>query len=127
MTELINKLEKIIEVLKLDLTRRKKKYEVFIDEADNYYVIMSLLISIKSWEDCLKLIKKYFETRDMIENLWRSKEFETLFELNKRYNSSYISEKDRYEILEYMRVLEWRIESFKREKNKRKWLSWSRQ
>jgi hypothetical protein len=124
MTELIIKMEKIIEVLNLNLTRRKKKYETFIDEADNYYVIMSLIISIKSWEDCLKLIKKYFETRVMIENLWKSKEFETLFELNKRYNSSCITEKDRFEILEYMRVLEWRIESFQREKSKRKWLSW---
>lgn len=115
LLELINKVEKIIEVKKLNLVRRKKRYEVFIDEADNYYWIMSLLISIKSWEECLKLLKKYDFTRERVTEFNRSKSFEALFEANKKYNSSLITERDRFEILEYMKTLEWKIDSINHE------------
>jgi hypothetical protein len=110
--ELIQEIEKKIKIKKLTLERRKERLEIFIDEADNYYTILSLIISIRSWEECLKLILKYYDTRENVDQINKSAEIEAIFELNTRkYNTVLISERDKGFIVEYIKLLEWKLES----------------
>ncbi|MFH5181588.1 hypothetical protein ACHHV8_02540 [Paenibacillus sp. TAB 01] len=64
MEELIEEIEQIITMYKLNLERQKKYYDYpFTNNTAHYYQLMMIQKSLEAWTSCLEKLKKYKKDR----------------------------------------------------------------
>jgi hypothetical protein len=111
MEELIEEVEQIISVYKLNIERQKKYYDYpFTNNPDHYYNLMMLQKTLEVWTIYLEKILKYRRNRWGPVEPRRSKEFEKRISIEKKYSPGFVTHNTLDAMLEYIKRLESRIE-----------------
>lgn len=110
MNELIFVIEKNINSLKSDVERNKKHTDYpFTNTCDHLYRRVLLQNRLETWEQFLKLINQFKNTRsNPFEK--QSEYFENIMKSQIKGIPGFVTKRTLQEITEYMKQLEWRIE-----------------
>lgn len=111
MNELINEIQNNIDIYENSLARNKKHYEYpFSQNCDHYYKLIILQKTLDTWKSCFEVVIRYKKNRIkpiepfLSEHIKENMEYEI-----KRY-PGILTEKTKYQIIDYMKRLEWKIE-----------------
>jgi uncharacterized protein (UPF0371 family) len=111
MEELIEDVERIIDVYKQNIERQKKYYDYpFTNNPDHYFRLMMLQKTLEVWLNCLGKIQKYQKTRWGPIEVRRSKEFEKRIHMEKNGVPGFVIPSTLGAMLSYMKRLESRVE-----------------
>lgn len=111
MEELIEEVERIIHVYKLNIERQKKYYDYpFTNNPDHYYKLMMLQKTLEVWTNCLEKILKYRKNRWGPIEPRRSKEFANRIKIEKSGMPGFVTQNTLDSMLEYIKRLESKIE-----------------
>lgn len=111
MEELIEDVERIIHIYKLNIERQKKYYDYpFTNNPDHYYRLMMLQKTLEVWITCLEKVLKYKKNRWGPIEERRSNEFENKINIEKYGVPGFVTPSTLDAMLNYMKRLESRIE-----------------
>ncbi|GFZ93813.1 hypothetical protein GCM10008018_45310 [Paenibacillus marchantiophytorum] len=111
MEELIEEVEHIVYVYKLNIERQKKYYDYpFTNNPAHYYQLMMLQKTLEVWTSCLEKIMKNKKDRWGPVEPRRSKEFDKRIKLEKNGVPGFVTPNTLNAMLTHMKCLESRIE-----------------
>ncbi|WP_219837156.1 hypothetical protein [Paenibacillus sp. R14(2021)] len=117
MKEMLDEVEAIISIKTQNVKRYKKGLDLsYVSQYGRYFTVCMELKSLETWETCLRLIHKYKLVRSDVQYDSKSKYFQSVMTMERREYPGVITEKTRNEIIEYMKLLEWKLEQFTNEK-----------
>lgn len=115
MNELISEIEGIVSTLKLSIEKSKKyKEQPFMSNKEQHYRFIIQYNTLEVWETCLALLLKYQKKRCIEDLNFKSTDFKKILEFQNKF-SGIIPRKNQIEMIEYMKILEWRIEELTNE------------
>lgn len=111
MNELINEIKDNITLYEHTLSRRKKHYEYpFTRSCDHYYSLIILQNTLDVWERCLEVVEKYKKHRMQPVEPFLSDVFKDKMEFEIKRFPGILTENTRFQITDYMKKLEWKVE-----------------
>ncbi|UUZ80524.1 hypothetical protein LJK88_37560 [Paenibacillus sp. P26] len=110
MNELIDFTNSQVIALKAVIERDKKYFSYpFTNNCDHYYRLLLLHNRLESWEGFLDLLDRFKNKRcKHIER--KSGFFEKLTKLEETGVPGFVTKKTLHQMIEYMRILEWKLE-----------------
>jgi len=109
--ELLDEVRRFVNVYELQVERQKTRPEYpYSEECDHLYRRIISRSSLNAWRQCEQLFEKYMVTRMIPIKEKKSENFDKRIKAELEIYPGKLTERTKWEIIEYMKKLEWRVE-----------------